>query len=62
MDLMAGRMVYPHGDHRCATRLRKSPNKAYEQARRRGLSIADSEARLRAYETRWNIWVNGMLP
>ncbi|HGM5414922.1 TPA: reverse transcriptase domain-containing protein [Serratia marcescens] len=33
----------------------------YEQARRRGLSMAESEARLRAYEARWNIWVTAMI-
>ncbi|HFF8968838.1 reverse transcriptase domain-containing protein [Serratia marcescens] len=32
----------------------------YEQARRRGLSIADSEARLRAYEARWTLWAQGL--
>lgn len=34
----------------------------YEQARRRGLSTADCDARVQAYETRWKLWANGMIP
>ncbi|NVC33762.1 transposase [Serratia marcescens] len=33
----------------------------YEQARGRGLSVAESDARVQAYEKRWNIWADGML-
>ena len=33
----------------------------YEQARRRGLSATDADARVQAYLIRWNIWVMQML-
>lgn len=33
----------------------------YEQARGRGLSVAESDARVQAYEKRWNIWADRML-
>lgn len=33
----------------------------YEQARRRGLSATEADARVQAYLTRWNIWVMQML-
>ncbi|QKJ60698.1 reverse transcriptase domain-containing protein [Serratia fonticola] len=32
----------------------------YEQARRRGLSTADCDARVQAYDVRWNRWANTM--
>lgn len=33
----------------------------YEQARRQGLSLTETEARVRAYEARWTLWAEGML-
>ncbi|ENB9205671.1 TPA: transposase [Serratia marcescens] len=33
----------------------------YEQARRRGLPMAETERRVRAYEARWTIWAESML-
>lgn len=53
----AGTSIAPRAleNHR-AQRLR-----LYEQARRRGLSATDADARVQAYLTRWNIWVMQML-
>ncbi|WP_419246389.1 reverse transcriptase domain-containing protein [Serratia sp. NFX21] len=33
----------------------------YEQARRQGLSVTETEARVQTYEARWKIWVNHQL-
>lgn len=33
----------------------------YEQARAKGLTVSATEAKVRAYEARWNIWADGML-
>ncbi|CAI2532683.1 Retron-type reverse transcriptase [Serratia fonticola] len=33
----------------------------YEQARRQGLSVTDTEARVQTYEARWKIWAERML-
>lgn len=43
-------------ENHCAQRLR-----LYEQARRRGLSVTETAARVQAYEARWNIWAMQML-
>ncbi|WP_261259262.1 reverse transcriptase domain-containing protein [Serratia proteamaculans] len=33
----------------------------YDQARRQGLPVAETEARVRAYEARWVLWTERML-